>query len=119
MGNQVCSDRSNDLLPRQGGGHEHFHVTLIPLPINILPDSRDLFPVENKNEISCGAVVAAYYFDGMPNRIFRLRMYTLYCDNECRETGDRVKMKLFTFNPILEGRLREKSASSVESWIDL
>mmetsp|Transcript_12137 Transcript_12137/g.18628 ORF Transcript_12137/g.18628 Transcript_12137/m.18628 type:complete len:396 (-) Transcript_12137:242-1429(-) len=119
--NQVCSDRSNDLLPRQGGGHEHFHVTLIPLPINILPDSRDLFPVEeeNKNESCCGAVVAAYYFDGMPNRIFRLRMYTLYCDSECRQTGDRVKMKLFTFDPSLEGKLREKSSSSVESWIDL
>jgi len=118
--NQVYADRKNGLLPRQGGGHEHFHVTLIPLPIEILPD--ELFHVPKDNS-SCGAVVAAYYFDGIPRRIFRLRMYTLYCDDECKSAdgtaGDMVKMKLHTFDPSLEGKLRTESGSALEKWTDL
>ncbi len=109
---QVYSDRQNGLLPRQGGGHEHFHATLIPIDIQNLPDS--LFPVEEKNEEQCGAVIAAYYFDGMPSRIFRLRVYTLYCDEHSDDDG--VKMKLFTCDPSLEGKLRSKSQSALEDW---
>ncbi len=115
---QVYSDRQRGLLPRQGGGHEHFHATLIPINIQILPDS--LFPVETEeiSEERCGAVIAAYYFDGMPSRIFRLRVYTLYWD-ENSDDEDGVKMKLFTCDPSLEGKLRSKSASALEDWGDI
>lgn len=123
---QVYSDRQEGMLPRQGGGHEHFHVTLIPINIRSLPNSLFPVPVEEKNEDRCGAVIAAYYFDGMPSRIFRLRVYTLYCDeNESGGESDRdddaesVKMKLFTCDPSLEGMLRSKSESAVEDWADI
>jgi len=52
---QVFEDRKNGLLPRDGGGHEHFHCTLVP----VTESSR----------------LAAFFFDGNPNRIFRFRYY--------------------------------------------
>ena len=118
---QVYSDRKNGLFPREGGGHEHFHVTLIPLPISIIPDK--LFP-GIKDELTCGAVVAAYYFDGMPNRIFRLRMYILYCEEENREelgraSEEKVRMQLYTFNPQLEEKLRSQSENSILKWTNI
>jgi hypothetical protein len=111
--NQVYSDRKNGLLPREGGGHEHFHVTLLPISADRFP--ANLFPVKDI-ESSRGVVVAAYYFDGMPNRIFRLRMYTLYCDDD---NLDQVKMKLYTFDPLLEGKLRKESEAAIEKWDDI
>lgn len=115
---QVLSDRQKEKFPRESGGHEHFHVTLIPLPIDFLPDA--LYPIEKK-ESSCGAVVAAYYFDGMPNRIFRLRVYTMYSENVDKEGGiaDEVNMKLFTVDPVLEEKLRQESENAVQKWPSL
>ena len=135
--NQVYSDRSNGLLPREGGGHEHFHVTLLPLPATIIPEH--LFPLsglvsetetETKTKMERGAVVAAYYFDGMPNRIFRLRMYTLSsfkvdadADVSAAAAADvereEVHMKLYTFDPKLEGKLRQESEDVVDKWVDI
>lgn len=135
--NQVFSDRQANKFPREGGGHEHFHVTLIPLPVHFLPDV--LYPIDinlqnQKDETNCGAVVAAYYFDGMPNRIFRLRMYTLYSTSTNgdgnngdgidgvdvgEKEGDQVYMKLYTFDPVLEGKLRQESENSVQKWPSL
>ncbi len=120
---QVYLDRKNGLLPREGGGHEHFHATLLPISTDSFP--RDLFPgvEENSVESLCSVVVAAYYFEGMPNRIFRLRMYTLYCDNEVGngdgDDEERVKMKLYTFDPSLEGQLRKESERVIENWEDI
>ena len=119
--NQVFTDRQANKFPREGGGHEHFHVTLIPLPVHFLPDA--LYPIDiQKDETTCGAVVAAYYFDGMPNRIFRLRMYTLYSTNGDGDGDgdvDQVYMKLYTFDPVLEGKLRQDSEISVQKWPSL
>jgi len=184
-------DRQNELLPREGGGHEHFHVTLLPIDVDRLLHSlggsgssssggsgdnnnhndssraRHLFPtgVVERSEIcddgdddddgasvnaginagiNAGAVLAAYYFDGMPQRIFRLRMYTLYCpedeieneienenaienENERGQNNDAstssssskppiIQMKLFTLDKSLEGKLRACSESAVEDW---
>jgi len=96
-----------------------FHVTLIPLPVHFLPDV--LYPIDiQKDETNCGAIlVAAYYSDGMPNRIFRLRMYTLYSTNGSNGDGDQVYMKLYTFDPVLEGKLRQDSENSVQKWPSL
>jgi hypothetical protein len=126
--NQVYSDRKSGMLPREGGGHEHFHVTLLPISPSLFP--LDVFPIEGKGganidiESSCGVVVAAYYFDGMPNRIFRLRMYTLYSDEEEsradeESSSEKVKMKLYTFHPMLEGKLRKESEAVVEKWAQI
>ncbi|KAI2504417.1 CpeT/CpcT family (DUF1001) [Fragilaria crotonensis] len=76
---QVLNDRQNGLLPREGGGHEHIHCTLIP----VSPESR----------------LAAFYFDGNPQKIFRFRYY---------EIQDSGLMKLYTLTPELEGQLRKE-----------
>jgi hypothetical protein len=56
---QVVQDRKMGLTPRQGGGHEHFHVTFIPMPINLIPD--ETFPVVVKHDdLSAAAVIASY-----------------------------------------------------------
>jgi hypothetical protein len=111
---QVVEDRQQNLLPKEGGGHEHFHCTLIPLN----GTSR----------------LAAFYFDGNPNRIFRFRYYELVGDaatsqgtshssslstgeNDLLRTTDnaKVKMRLYTLHPTLEQLLRA-NADDPLSW---
>jgi len=79
--NQVLSDRQQGMLPREGGGHEHIHCTLVP--------------------VSKYERLAAFYFEGNPEKIFRFRFY------ECSSDGDGG-MKLFTLDPPLEGKLRKE-----------
>jgi CpeT/CpcT family (DUF1001) len=108
--NQVVLDRQDGRLPREGGGHEHIHCTLIPLSH---PNAR----------------LAAFYFDGLPQRIFRFRYYQLqppqWVDSKTLTTvivGDghpndennapkqiRMEMRLFTLSPELEALLRAQS----------
>ena len=76
---QVLSDRQNGLLPREGGGHEHIHCILVP----VSPDAR----------------LAAFYFDGNPQKIFRFRFYKIQTDGS---------MQLYTLTPGLEGQLRKQ-----------
>lgn len=111
---QVVEDRQKNLLPKEGGGHEHFHCTLIPLN----GTSR----------------LAAFYFDGNPTRIFRFRYYELVDDvpisqgnshtsslstdedNLLRITDfDTVEMRLYTLHPTLEGILRANAVDPL-SW---
>ena len=108
---QVLSDRQQSLTPRQGGGHEQFHVTLIPVPIEVVPD--ELFPI-TKDHTSCSCVIASYYFDGLPDRIFRLRFYTIF-----KTVDNHVMMKLFSFDQELERLLRKESSKSTEQWLDI
>lgn len=82
---QVVEDRQNDLLPREGGGHENFHCTLIP--------------------VSSTGRLAAFYFDGNPQRIFRFRYYELLPPSN----NAVVEMRLHTLHPDLEALLRTHS----------
>lgn len=107
---QVVADRKQSLTPRQGGGHEQFHVTLIPVPIESVPD--ELFPIP-KECSTCHCVIASYYFDGLPDRIFRLRFYTIF------KSQEKVMMKLFCFNNELEQMLRKESSKLTERWLDI
>ena len=105
---QVVLDREDGKLPREGGGHEHIHCTLVPLG---KPSER----------------LAAFYFDGAPQRIFRFRFYELQPPSivdldsikVTASTEDkqqmRMEMKLFTLNPQLEGMLRSESENP-ERW---
>lgn len=92
---QVVEDRQHNMQPREGGGHEHFHCTLVPLT----KSSR----------------LAAFYFDANPYRIFRFRHYQLIYGNECNDSnsssrsGDVVEMQLSTLHPDLEQLLRAHS----------
>lgn len=81
---QVVDDRQNNLLPKEGGGHEHIHCTLVP----VTRDSR----------------LAAFYFDGVPTAIFRFRFYRLEPSKE--DEMEAVDTILYTLTPDLEGKLR-------------
>lgn len=84
---QVVEDRSRNRFPREGGGHEQIHCTLIPL--------------------SKTTRLAAFYFDGLPVNIFRFRYYQFVLQEE--EFSDYVNMKLYTLHPSLEQELRATS----------
>lgn len=80
---QVVEDRSQGMLPREGGGHEHIHCSLVP----VSKDSR----------------LAAFYFDGDPTAVFRFRFYKLVPD-VAKNSVDTV---LYTLDPELEGIIRQ------------
>jgi hypothetical protein len=111
---QVVEDRKNGLLPREGGGHEHFHCTLVP----VTESTR----------------LAAFFFDGNPNRIFRFRYYELLTptingnidndddinddDHQHINNNATVEMRLNTLNPELE-QLLKSHATDPLSWPDI
>lgn len=112
---QVYEDRQKGMPPKEGGGHEHFHVTLLPIDTKILP--QKLFSEFDESEgRRIGAVLASYYFNGIPSKIFRLRLYT-FMENDNEE--DQIEMKLYTLNPALEGLLRQNCKKSLSSWGNL
>lgn len=89
---QVLQDRKDGLLPREGGGHEHIHCTLIP--------------------VHTYSRLAAFYFDGFPDAIFRFRYYQLVPHPEDETI---VRTVLYTLHPILEQLLRD-AASDPLHW---
>jgi len=115
---QVLEDRKQNLEPREGGGHEHFHCTLVPLT-----ESTRL---------------AAFYFDGNPDRIFRFRYYELVPapndsndndtnndsndnnndSNDNDNDNEAVEMYLNTLHPDLE-RLLKSHATDPLCWPDV
>lgn len=115
--NQVVRDYNEGLSPGTGGGHEHIHCTIVPH--------------ENENEIDClergrssSWVLAAYYFDGVPSKIFRFRMYELklleYGMNfENIECDVQVCMNLYTLKPEVEKLLRTISSCPEDWWSSL
>lgn len=92
---QVVEDRKQNLKPREGGGHEHFHCTLVPLT-----ESTRL---------------AAFFFDGNPNRIFRFRHYEMI---PSATNNEAVEMMLNTLHPDLE-KLLKSQASDPLSWPEM
>jgi hypothetical protein len=87
---QVLQDRSEGLLPREGGGHEHIHCTLVPVANN--------------------ARLAAFYFDGRPDAIFRFRYYQLVPFVSDESAIVAVDTILYTLNAELEKQLRTFSS---------
>jgi len=59
--------------------------------------------------------IAAFYFDGIPSKIFRLRFYLLYTVTEKR---NEVEMELYTLDHAIEKAIREKSTSP-QVWNDI
>jgi len=90
---QVLEDRAAGMLPREGGGHENIHCTLVPLSSNTR--------------------LAAFYFDGTPSAIFRFRFYELRPakGGEGRDDEFAVDTILYTLHPDLEAQLRQASDS--------
>lgn len=87
---QVLDDRRDGKLPREGGGHEHIHCTLVPL--------------------SESTRLAAFYFDGTPQAIFRFRYYELV-PRHLDDDGAVVDTVLYTLHPALEQLLRTQAAT--------
>ena len=125
---QVYQDRQNGMTPKEGGGHEHFHVTLLPLDIRLLPNqflmNQDHEEEDQQKRKVEGAVLASYYFNGIPSKIFRLRLYTFTTtgsnnDDVNDDDACKVEMKLYTLNPKLEGQLRQSSDDLLSSWMKL
>jgi CpeT/CpcT family (DUF1001) len=81
---QVVSDRQAGFLlePRESGGHEHIHCCLMP--------------------VTTTTRLAAFYFDGTPQAIFRFRFYRL----EPSPVDDTVDTILYTLSHDLEQSLR-------------
>ena len=88
---QVVLDRQAGLLPREWGGHEHIHCSLIP--------------------VTYTTRLAAFYFDGAPQAIFRFRFYRLL---ETTTDGSTVDTILYTLSNELESKLR--ACSDVLQW---
>ena len=144
---QVLDDRTAHtppLTPREGGGHEHIHCTLVPVnDINDVAVSSSSSPGSPSSPSSPGSIIrryvredaqmvrlAAFYFDGLPERIFRFRLYALWDASTSTDTttadgngngngndqGERVGMTLYSLSPEVEGMLRGLSGRPLE-WV--
>jgi len=83
--------------PREGGGHEHIHCHLQPLP-------------ELARSLSDGAaatefVLASYYADGQREKLFRERVYALSLCPDDAQFGPCIQMQIF--------RLREQTVEAL------
>ena len=105
---QVIQDRIHGMKPAEGGGHEHIHCTLVPCP----QQHNDHQDQQQQSQW----VLAAFYFNGNPQKIFRFRMYQLIppITNELP-----VRMKLNTLLPHVERQLRECSEKPCIWWKEL
>jgi hypothetical protein len=69
-----------------------------------------------------GVVLAVYYLDGQPHRIFRIRLYTIFQDHHHLSSSSQptqkddvfVRMKLYLLHPQLEAQIRQ--CSNVAEW---
>jgi len=98
---QVVQDRKQGKLPREGGGHENIHCTLVPVEKNTR--------------------LAAFYFDGQPQAIYRFRYYVLepvgasvQDEASAMDIVTAVDTMLFTLHPELEKQLRLASMAPTE-----
>jgi len=100
---QVRADRASGLLPREGGGHEHIHCHLQPVKLSDAPADS--------------VVLAHYYFDGQPERTFRLRLYKLTALQTDAQFGECVEMSIFRLRGEAEQQLRQAgSAATAVEW---
>ena len=149
---QVVQDRCEGRLPGVGGGHEHIHCTLVPIPKiassslsssswMMMDDDDDTTTTTNSNNnrdtSAAAARLAAFYFDGQPDQIFRFRYYHLKpnydassCLDERNEQDDKndtvnnsnnnnntvfsVDTILYTLHPALEQELRAASSNPLQ-----
>lgn len=72
------------MLPRDGGGHEHIHCSVVSLTPRLL--------------------FARYYFNGDPSRVFRSRVYQVNTPES--SDGRVVEMRIFRFYEETEQRLK-------------
>ena len=76
--NQVRADQAAGMGPQKGGGHEHIHCCVRKVSLR-----------QNN------ALLALYYFDGSPSKLFRARCYTLHPPIKGERYDECAVMKLW------------------------
>lgn len=84
---QIAAERAEGLLPRDGGGHEHIHCSIVQLSSDLL--------------------FARYYFNGDPSIVFRSRLYKVNASDDS-ERGI-VEMRIFRFYEETERKLKAQN----------
>lgn len=102
---QMLEDQANGFMPRQGGGHEHIHCHLQPVPLVCSPNSVE------------ACVLGTYYFDGRPQAVFRERLYRLDEVHDDHQFGHCVRMRIYRLREEVEATLRNIGGdASQTSW---
>jgi len=89
---QVAANEAAGLAPRHGGGHEHIHCTLRPVPVH--------------GTRADAHVLASYYFDGQPGSVFRERLYAFDALPADPQFGTCVRMAIYKLRPPVTAQLR-------------
>jgi hypothetical protein len=128
---QVLDDRTlhdPPRTPREGGGHEHIHCTLVPVNDNDNDGDGDDMKAAMRvlrrhvRDDARAVRLAAFYFDGLPERIFRFRLYALWDaastgeDKDDQGGEEKVGMTLYSLSPEVEEMLRGLSGRPLE-WV--
>jgi len=93
---QVVADRAAGLEPREGGGHEHIHCHV----------QRVALDADAGASQPAAVMLASYYFDGCPERIFRERLYGLRELAADEQFGECVQMRIYQLRDSVEADLR-------------
>ena len=106
---QVTRERAAGLTPREGGGHEQIHCWLQPLPLTApLSSTPSTVSTPNPRQF----VLATYYFDGQPERTFRVRLYALSHAPEDAPAGTSVQMSIYRMREGLEDELKQRAGDA-------
>ena len=97
---QADADMAAGRGPRTGGGHEHIHCHLQPL--QQLSSS-----LAEGGDPSKRYVLASYYADGQPDKLFRERIYELSWCGDDAQFGACIQMQIF--------RVREQTVEALRA----
>ena len=97
---QADADMAADRGPRMGGGHEHIHCHLQPLQQLSSSLAEGGHPAKRY-------VLASYYADGRPDKLFRERIYELSWCGDDAQFGASIQMQIF--------RVREQTVEALRA----
>lgn len=96
---QFLADKEAGREPMEGGGHEHIHCHLQRLPAEDLRRPSDPPGTE--------FVYSSYYFEGLPEKMFRERIYVLQPREADEQFGLCIQMTIRRIRPETAEALRE------------
>jgi len=100
---QVQQDREKGLVPREGGGHEHIHCCVRHFAL----------PAALSDNYNNDALLAMYYFEGNPSKLFRVRCYTLH--GGIGSEAILLKMRLWRVTPAVVAAAAAAAPSGSEA----
>ena len=142
---QIEQNKKAKLYPGEGGGHEHIHATILPLSeqtcARIVDEWDKLCQSSTKNEnpykdlsiddanIIPHFVLACYYMDGIPSKIFRFRLYSFeptLIGTKMEKTNSKannayinnmnVLLKIYTVDPNFISMIKENVVDQPTQW---